>query len=223
MSNLLRMKSADVVQGETPSLNRCACGSSSEQWLDLSFRVLLPWSSDGIQVEAGDLEQALLFMDRHYPELFGFVPEDRRWLEDPMTPAKRRFLSCSDIFLFKDNGETVGIAVGEPSDWKRYYVRTLSLLPPYRGRSFVAHFFRWWGDALKRKGIITLEGDVSPVNVANILTQTKLGAVVTGVTHTVRWGSMLHFTIFLDGDADATFRRQYCAGISDRSRDSVGP
>lgn len=215
------MKTADVVQGATPSLSTCASGLSSERWLGLSFRMLLPWSIDGLSVEFGTLDDALAFINLHYTGFFGIDAEDGRWLSDPLTPAKKRFLSSSDVFLLKDEQELVGIMIGEPADWQRYYIRTLSLLPKYRGRSLVPRLFARLGNALKSAGVSTLEGDVSPVNVANVLTQTKLGAVVTGTTHTVRWGSLLHFTIFLDPDADAVFRRQYCAGQMERCRSSV--
>src|SRR5690606_23648996 len=86
------MKPADVVQGATPTLNARASGSSSEHWLNLSFRALLPWSFEEIRVESGCLDDALQFISLHYSTLFGLTPDDDRWLEDPMTPAKRRFL-----------------------------------------------------------------------------------------------------------------------------------
>lgn len=215
------MKTADVVQGATPSLSTCASGPSSERWLGLSFRTILPWSIEGLRVEPGTLDDALNFVSLHYAGFFGIDADDSRWLSDPLTPAKRRFLSASDIFLVKDDEELVGIMIGEPTDWRRYYIRTISLLPKYRGRSFVSQLFRHLGNALKTVGVSTLEGDVSPVNVANILTQTKFGAVITGTTHTVRWGSLLHFTFFLDPDADAVFRRQYCAGEMERCKSAI--
>jgi len=215
------MKSPDAVPSAPPTSDHQIARTSTERWFDLSFRRILPWHIEGIRVDCGTLDEALPFMARFYPELFGISEDDHRWVDDPMTPGKRRFLEDSDFFIFRDGDHVVGLLVGQPTDWKRYYIRTLSLLPDYRGRPFVQALFGRIGDALREVGVAELEGDVSPINIANIITQTRLGGVVTGANSSVRWGSVLRFTVFLDPTADATFRRQFCAGSWAPSRHNI--
>ncbi|XYH92913.1 GNAT family N-acetyltransferase [Sorangium sp. So ce1128] len=184
--------------------------SLAMRWWNLDWRAYLPLTLGDVTVELGTLADAESFIRAHYPGMFA-APDGASWLADPMTEAKRRFYHDADIFLFRDCDRSVGLQIGHPIDWSTYYVRTVALLPEHRGRGLLAGLTAHVANVLAGAGVERIEGDIPPTNMANLLAQTRLGYVATGTLNSDRWGLLVRMTKYLRDDADAVFRRQYCA------------
>ena len=182
----------------------------SQRLWDLDWSRVLPWSFEEVTVESGHFDDAAPFIREHYARIFGTENNEGRFMASPMTDAKYRFCAESDVFVFRVEGETVGIFVSHPSDWSTYYMRTAALLPEYRGRGLVSRFMEKICEPLRAAGVERLEGDVSPANAPMMRLHVGQGFLVTSTASSERWGSVVHFTRFLNDTADAVFRRQYC-------------
>jgi len=183
----------------------------SQRWLGLDWREFLPWTSNGLVVDLASCEETLRFVAAHYAELFDQQPHDDRWVKETMSPAKRRFLEESDRFAIRADDKTVGLVIGHPSDWSTYYIRSTAILLEYRGGIFVKKLLRRFEEILPRFGIRQIECDVAPNGKSCRIVQ-SVDYQVTGSLNTVRWGTMLRTTRFLDSHTDGTFYRQYCVG-----------
>jgi hypothetical protein len=73
---------------------------------------------------------------------------------------------------------------------------------------------------LSAAGVERIVGDTTPTNVINLIAQTRLGYVPTGLNNTDRWGAMVRLTRFLREDAEGVYRAQFCAGDWPRHRRS---
>jgi GNAT superfamily N-acetyltransferase len=184
--------------------------SLSMRWWSLDWRAHLPVTFGAITVELATLADAEAFIGEQYPRMFA-AADGASWLANPMTEAKRRFYRDADIFLFREGDRAVGLQIGHPTDWSTYYVRTVALLPDHRGRGLLAGLTAHVASVLAGVGVERLEGDIPPTNTANLLAQMRLGYVATGTLNSERWGLVVRMTKYLRDDADAAFRRQFCA------------
>lgn len=184
----------------------------SKRWLGLDWSAILPWELGEYRVELGTLEDVIGFVGRHYAEMFGSDADEGRFLSEPMTPAKRRVLADSDLFVIRDGSEIVGLQVSAPTDWSTYYVRSFALLPAARRPGLAESLARRVADTLVEHGVRRIENDTTPTNVANLMVTTHLGYVTTGTLASDRWGVMLRRTLYLDSAAEDVFRGQFCAG-----------
>jgi ribosomal protein S18 acetylase RimI-like enzyme len=182
----------------------------SSRWWGLDWARLLPWRCGGLTVRHGDLQAAMPFIREHYAPIFG--GPDPRFLPDPMCDRKERFYREADVLLVEDAGAAVGIQIAHPTDWSTYYVRTLALLPDYRGQGVLEDLTERMAEALAAVGVERIEGELAPNNGACLIAQTRLGYVVTGTQTTDRWGTMVRLTKFLREDAAGVFHRQFCGG-----------
>ena len=194
---------------------------SRKLW-DLDWAQILPWSFEEVAVELGTFDEALPFIAEHYGRIFGADELAGRFLVEAMTPAKRRFGAEMDVFLFRAEGQTVGIFMSHPSDWSTYYMRTAALLPEYRGRHLVSRFMDRICEPLREAGVFRLEGDVSPSNAPMVKLHSGQGFMVTSTSSTDRWGLVLRFTKFLREEAEAVFLKQYC-GVAVKSPERTKP
>lgn len=181
---------------------------SARLW-GLDWGAVLPWSFDGITVEACAFDEALPFMERNFGEIFG-VGYAGRFLADPMTEPKRRFCREMDVFLYRDGEREIGVYAGHPVDWSTYYMRIAAFLPEYRNRDLLSRTVEACYPALVQAGCQRIEGDCTPSNVAMTRMLTRLGWLVTSTSNSERWGTLLRFTRFLDADAEDVFARQFC-------------
>ena len=184
----------------------------SRRWLGLCWGDHLPWDVGGVRIELATIEDALPFIRDAYPTIFRTEAGDDRFLADPMTESKLAFYRESDVFLIKDGTAQVGLQIGHPTDWSSYYVRSVALLPDYRRRGIVPELTTRMVDVLAHAGIQRIEGDIPPANVANMLAQTRLGYVATGVLNHDRWGSTVRLTRHISTDSSDVFRQQFCMG-----------
>ncbi len=184
----------------------------SQRWWGLDWREVLPFHFDGdARVEVATMDEVLAFTREHYPAIFGSTDAEGRFLENPTTNAKRRFLAEMDCFLFRVSGEVAGVFMAHPWDWSSYYLRSTGILPQYRERGLMTQFFDRLEEPLQTVGVERIEAEVSPANAPIIRVLAGHGYIVTGQVASERWGLMLRYTKFLSQGASAVFRRQYTA------------
>lgn len=175
------------------------------------WRSELPWSLDGVTAEAGTFEQALDFALQHYATIFHKNSDGPRFLDDPLTNAKRRFGSEMDIVLFRDEGRVIGTWMGHPVDWSTYYIRSVALLPEYRDRRIATDFAKLAYARFAAAGVERIECECSPANIPMMKAMSSLGWLVVGTTNSERWGATVRFAKFLRSEAEQVFTRQFCA------------
>jgi GNAT superfamily N-acetyltransferase len=200
-----------------PRLQAAHGPSLSQRWLGIDFRSSLPWRFRTLTVEHGTVDELMPFVERHYATMFGSA-DDRRWHNDALEKNKHNFIEDADIFLIRADGRTVGDLVGHPLDWSTYYLRSMALLPDYRGRGTYPQLMDHLADVLRAAGVERIEGDVTPSNRMNVLAGTRLGYVATGTSNSDRWGALVRMTKFLQVEAEDVFHDQFCAGKWPRRR-----
>ena len=191
----------------------------SWRWFGIDWREHMPWNAGDLSIEYGTHDDALPFIRDHYPSIFG--PPREGWTVEPFTAAKLRFLQESDVFVIRDRERVAGIAIGNPLDWSSYYIRSLALLPEYRGRNVPRSLLQRIAPELRRAGVVRIETDVVPTNTDSTLTHELLGFVATGMNNHDRWGSLLRFTGYLDDEVDETYRKKFCASGKPHRRRSL--
>ena len=196
---------------------------TSARWLDLDWRRHLPWRIGHVDVVHGTADHALAFIGAHYGALFDTAADEDRWLREPMTAAKRRFLDDADVFVFRDGDRTVGIQIAQPTDWSTYYLRSTALLPAYQAHDLATDLCLRMMAPLRDAGVTRLECETAPTNTACMRAVIRLGFVPTATHNTDRWGTLVRFTRYLDDSADEIFRAQYCAGTWPRCRPPESP
>ncbi|HVY46641.1 MAG TPA: GNAT family N-acetyltransferase [Minicystis sp.] len=181
---------------------------SAALW-NLRWERELPWRWDDLAIEYASFADAWPFIQDHYAAIFG---DDRaRFLPDPMTPAKRRFLELSDTFLFQAGGRTVGVCIAHPTDWSTYYVRSMAFLPAWQGHSGCRRWENAVAETLRRFGCERLEAECATTNAVLIRLLTEMGWVVTSTSASERFGMLLRMTRFLTEESRRAFREHYCA------------
>jgi RimJ/RimL family protein N-acetyltransferase len=200
--------------GSEPHLRGGFVRSSEEFW-GVDWESALPrlLTSGGIELRCSDIERALPFIANHYATIFEEEPGSNRFLAEPFDGAKLRYYRRADVFEVADGDETVGLVIGEPSDWSTYYLRTMGMLPDYQGRQLASSIVSFMFDVLGRAGVRRFELDTSPANMATIQVLTRLRFNVTGQITSERWGALLRFTKFLDDRAEEVFLDSFCTGI----------
>jgi|GEM_PF-809804 len=191
--------------------------SLSRQLWDLSWDRHLPWTFDDVTVEAAPFDDALPFIQAHYPRIFA---GQQRFLHEEMSPMKRRFSARMDTFLFRAGDATVGVLLAHPSDWTTYYARSVAVLPAHRGKQLLVRTMRRWYEHLASAGVERVECDCSATNLAQLRRMAQEGFVTTGTLSTERWGLLVRLTKFLRPEAAAVFARQFSSSIPPSRRGS---
>lgn len=179
----------------------------SRRLWQLSWAAVMPPEIDGIAVEIGSFAEAYPFVEEHWAAIFG--DDAARFHVEELTEAKRRFWDEMDVFVFRADGRIAGIAAGHPTDWSTYYMRTFALLPEFRERRFASAFGEHMSRALREAGVARLEAETSVANVAMSRLLASQGFLISSMLASERWGVMLRFTKYLDGEAESVFRRQF--------------
>jgi hypothetical protein len=165
------------------------------------------WTYEGISCAAVAFDDVVPFIGKHYPSIFATEPD--RFFEEKMTPAKRRFLGECDAFLFRRGDVEAGIAIGHPTDWSTYYVRTMALLPEFREVGFTTEWVIRLGETLRTVGVERMECETSPANAPVHRMCLTTGWIQTGLVNTERWGSMIRYTRYLADEPKRVFHRQF--------------
>ena len=124
-----------------------------------------PGPEAGISVHTTSFEGALPFIGR---ALRDPVRERRpRFYEEAMSDAKRRFYAETDVFVFRMEQTDIGIAIGHPSDWATYYMRTRRrFFPRLAVAASSVRSTRAWLELVRAVGAERMEMDASPGNAA---------------------------------------------------------
>jgi ribosomal protein S18 acetylase RimI-like enzyme len=196
----------------------------SEVLWDLDWSRLLPLDvGDGVLVTASSIEEALPFIQAHYAEIFEESPDDHRFWREPMSQARVRYYQQADFFEFKRAGQTVGLMIGTITDWSTYYIRSAAVLKAYQGLHLVQRLVRALCGWLKEAGVMRVELDTAPSNLAMVQIVTRLRFNLSGTILSERWGVNTRFTKFLDQTAENVFLRQYCSGVKYQLRERGEP
>ncbi len=182
------------------------------QWTD-HFPLRLHQSE--IDVVVGDYATVSKFVKESYHRIYG--PSSEKFFDNPLMGAQknRYYEEAGDFFLFLHEKKVVGFFVGTLIDWSSYYFRNCSILPEYQGEKIYQKFLAIVIDIIqKTKKVDRLEGDVSPVNYPHIHILNKFQFTITGFNSSERWGTLLHFTKFLNPEIQRQFSEIFCHGIS---------
>jgi len=179
----------------------------SQRIWGLDWSKELPWTFDEATLECGTFDDALPFMEEHYPRIFGIEPE--RFFFDGLSANKRRFWDEMDIFVFRHAGKTIGMAAAHPSDWATYYIRTYAVLPEYRERNWCNQWTERICEPLREAGCDRWEGECSPANAAMLRMLVRQQCLIVGSVNSDRWGQLLRFAKLLNAGAETAYRRQF--------------
>jgi hypothetical protein len=172
--------------------------------------------SDTVDCHYVGFHGAIGFIKANFGTIYHLDDRENRFYNEPLSDAKVRYYEASgDFFIFRDKttGREVGVALGTPIDWAGYNFRNVAIVPEYQSQGLYQIFFPYLAKILAEHGVERLEGDVAPSNLPHIHALNKMGAVVTGLNMSDRWGGQLHFIKYLSKPAKAVFLNQFCWGI----------
>ncbi|HTQ43145.1 MAG TPA: hypothetical protein VMI75_10350, partial [Polyangiaceae bacterium] len=86
----------------------------SQRWWGLDWRDVLPFRFDNARAEFATMTDVVPFIKEHYPAIFGAGDVESRFLESPMTEAKRRYFAEMDFFEFRVDGGVAGVFMAHP-------------------------------------------------------------------------------------------------------------
>jgi hypothetical protein len=170
----------------------------------------MPWEFDGIRVELGNAAAVNDFLLQNRELLFGGVEGAGRFLADPTTPAKQRWVDEMDVFVLRQDAKTVGILCGHPTDWTTYYLRSTALLPEVRGAGLIQRVMERLYAPLLAVGTERMEAETSPTNLLPLRALLSQGFIVSSMLNSERWGACLRLTKHLTSAAHTTFVQQFC-------------
>lgn len=201
---------------ELRSTKACPRVPLSKQLWDLDWTERSPWSLGGnVWMEVATMDRWREFVTMHYASIFAVDPTDERFLPDPMTPAKARFLEMADRFIFSRGGRAIGVLAGHPIDWSTYYWRTVAFVPEYQGRGLLAAVLSRTDPILRDVGVQRVEGETAPTNHRQVRLLHRLGYCVTGSVNSERWGTLLRLTKFLAPEGRSMFTSRFCRGVAE--------
>lgn len=133
-------------------------------------------------------------------------------------PAKSRFCGHAlDSFAIEADGRTVGVFVGQATDWSTYYLRYLGMEPDYRGAGAVVGIIDLFGAFLAPFGFQRMEMDVSISHLPQLRRVLGRSFYPMGTLHSERWGALVHLVQFLSNEHEAAFLNQFSAGLRPRA------
>jgi ribosomal protein S18 acetylase RimI-like enzyme len=192
-----------------PASPRRASTLTERVW-DLRWQDRLPWEFDGVRVDLGQAADVNDFLLQNRALLFGGVEGAGRFLADPTTPAKQRWVDEMDIFVLSQNANTIGILCGHPTDWTTYYLRSTALLPAVRGSGLIQRVMERMYEPLVQVGAERMEVEASPTNLPAVRTLLRQGFVVTSLFNSERWGACLRLTKHMTNASHTIFSQQFC-------------
>jgi len=168
-----------------------------------------PWHYDDVSIDASCLAEALPFVSEHYDTIFG--AGRGRFYADAMTPAKRRFYERCDVFVFRAEGNVVGVSFSHPTDWSSYYLRSTAFLKSWQGRHGMRRMIDRLSGPLRGVGCDRIECEVSPTNAVIMRMLIGEGWIATGNVHTERFGALVRMTRFLRPEPADVFAERFGA------------
>jgi ribosomal protein S18 acetylase RimI-like enzyme len=163
-----------------------------------------------VVVELSTFDEALPFVEKNYPRIFGASGFESRFLTDPMTETKRRFGAEMDVFQFRAPEGVIGVIMCNPTDWTTYYIRTAAFLPEFRERHLSSRYLERIYEPLRAAGVERIEAETSPANMPMMRLFASSGFLMTSTSNSERWGYLARFTKYLREEGESVFLRQYC-------------
>ena len=191
----------------------------SEQVFGFRWPDLVPCGlgSNGARLRAGTHSEVRAFLATHRRLIVAPELEGSRFAQLEEGPAKERFCDRAvDSFVIEQDGEPVGVFVGQAWDWSTYYLRYLAMLPGHQGHGAVAGIVDRFGTFLGPYGFERMEVDVSVSHLRQLRRLIGCGFHVMGTLHSERWGAMVHLVRFLSERHEEVFLSQFSAGLRSR-------
>lgn len=190
--------------------------SLSEHLWGLDWRRHFPKAvgKTGVTARVSSYAEASAFAQANFELIYNDAIADSRFLWLEFCPAKAKYYELAgDFFAFEHEGRIVGIYAGTPFDWSTYYLRSVGLLPSYQGQRLFSDMTAHLVDCLAQYPVDRIEAHVSPANLPNVRSLTKLNFNVTGTMLSERWGSLVQLTRHLSRKHERAFLDQFCQGL----------
>jgi hypothetical protein len=208
---------AQVEESATFPRLRPARPLSETFWqLDLSRRLPLVLTRDGIEATSGCLDRIRGFLVREFPTLTeeGLGTQ----LSAGLAQTKHWYLgNACDLIELQHRGNTIGAIIGAPDDWSSYYVRIFAVSPAYQRPALTRRFGReCLLDPLAAHGIQRVVAETSPANLPMSRGLCELRFHVTGHHLSERYGPLVRYTKFLDPESEAAFNSRFAGSAPPR-------
>ncbi|HEX2731863.1 MAG TPA: GNAT family N-acetyltransferase [Polyangiaceae bacterium] len=184
----------------------------SETLWGIDWAEHMPWQAPGdvVAAEVASPERLMRFVSGNYGMIFGDTAAAGFW-SDSVEARERYLRHVCDAFIYRDGSDDVGVFIGNPVDWSTYYLRSIAFLPTHQGHQLgpglVEHVCR----ILAAHGVVRVELDAAPSNVACAKSALSIGFVLSGTALSERWGALARYTRYLNPDAEGAFIGRYCA------------
>ena len=197
-----------------------ALETMSKKLWGVDWTTHLPFENGGFQVKASSYERAAAFIGQHYAAVFEEEAGASPFATDLSAAKTQYYRIFGDFFDFYHGDELAGLLVCTPTDWSSYYIRSAALIPKYQGRRIVQQFYQdVMFPVLQGAGVERVEFDTSPANLAMMHIAARLRFNNTGTILSERFGAMVHFTKFLNGEKEDVFLQQFCSGVKYQLRE----
>lgn len=152
-------------------------------------------------------DTALEFLDEHYQEIFGQVPEHGDTLSDVKNLYYRR---VGDFFSITHNGDLAGVMILNPEDWCTYYIRLAAVRPGHQGAGGMMYLFLYLEEVLRTLPPVTrVTLDTAPGNKPLVDIVNRIGFFATGNNLDDRFGPVTRFTKIINSNVKSQFIKRH--------------
>lgn len=185
--------------------------SVSQRIWGIDWKKHLPSICNGYSLEVSSYEE--FCATRNRPESFLVTSEttnSNSFMKETNPTAKENYLrEVSDFFVFKKDGEIVGVAVGDMLDWSTYYARFCFVAHAHRSHGLNNHYAQTLERVCVQYGVEKVCCDVSPANQGQVARMTQIGWMYTGSVLSERFGANLRLTKFLSRECQDVYNRNF--------------
>ncbi len=174
----------------------------------------MAFGTEGVSAVYVQPEEAWAFIAGHYRNIHQLENAGDLFLRESFDDKKKRYYDdFGDFFLVKKAEMPIGILVGTMTDWSTYNLRNSTFLREWQGAGLHARLLQHVLTILRKYGVDRAEADASPANIATVQVLSRARFNITGMNLSERWGSMVHFTKFLQQKNENVFQTQFCLGV----------
>lgn len=180
----------------------------------LNWKKHFPIHFGDYSVELSDINEFLAL--KKCPDSFLVTSDNSHnsFVKDINSKAKEAYLQLnSDFFVFKIDGEVVGLIIGEVRDWSSYYIRFMNVAPAHRKQNLSSAFCSFIEAILASYGVDKVQIDVAPTNMKQVIRMGQLGYVSTGNVLSERFGAYIQMTKFLRDEAYSVFNNSFTLAL----------
>ena len=210
-----------VSEGPQKKLQKQSGVLSNKLWkLDWSRFLPMKLNNHSHALEEGSFLAFLDFFNSYFSEDYAESTPDFFVGENPL--AKKEFYEeIGDFFIFRKEREIMGAAVFNPSDWNTYYLRSILIRKEYRGLGYFQYLIEFVLKKLESVGVGRVEAQIAPANALSLHVLIKFGFVVSGLSNSERWGSLVHLTRFLNRGNEKVFLNKFNFGSFPKKSDPI--